>query len=95
MYGTPWHGDAGLASQANAPVHQIYLLQHGAENEVLPLQSAQSAAEIFTRVFVPYHSAVSLRGTLSFVEKLVAVIPVARFRFRPDDSAIQEILRAA
>lgn len=95
MYGTPWHGDAGLAAQASSPIHQIFLLQHGAENEIIPLQSGQAAAEIFTRVFVPHHSAVSLRETLSFVEKMVSALPVARFRFRPDDSAIEEILRAA
>src|SRR5262249_3947103 len=33
MYGTPWHGDAGLAAQAFAPVHKIYLLQHASRNE--------------------------------------------------------------
>src|SRR5579859_127215 len=28
MYGTPWHGDAGLAAQASARVDRIYLLEH-------------------------------------------------------------------
>jgi hypothetical protein len=95
MFGTPWHGDAGLAAQANAPLHQIYLLEHAANNQIIPLHPAQAAAEIFARVFVPHHSGVSLQETLAFVEKLVSTIPVARFLFRPDKSAIEEILRAS
>ena len=30
MYGTPWHGDAGIASPDCAPLDEIYLLEHGA-----------------------------------------------------------------
>ena len=95
MHGTPWHGDAGLAAQASAPLSKIYLLEHAPVNEIIPLPSALAAAEIFTRVFVPHHSDVSLQETLAFVEKMVSSIPVARFRFKPDESAIEEILRAS
>ncbi|MBS1839266.1 MAG: hypothetical protein JSS69_14445 [Acidobacteria bacterium] len=95
MYGTPWHGDAGLAAQANAPLRQIFLLEHGTTNEIIPLHPARAAAEIFTRVFVPHHNGVSLQETLAFIEKMVSAIPAARFRFRPDESAIEEILRAS
>lgn len=95
MYGTPWHGDAGLAAQASAPIHKIFLLQHGSDNKILPLQSAEAAAEILTRVFVPHHSSKAVAEILAFVEKLVSVVPVAQFRFLPDESAIEEILRAS
>jgi len=37
MYGTPWHGDAGLAAQGSAPINQIFLLEHGARNEIIHL----------------------------------------------------------
>ena len=95
MYGTPWHGDAGLAAQASAPVNQILLLEHAGRNEFLPLDPARATAELFARTFVPYHSSSGLAHTLDFLEKLTARVPVAVFRFVPDGSAVEEILRAA
>jgi hypothetical protein len=95
MYGTPWHGDAGLAAQACAPVHRILLLEHGERNEILSLDPARATAELFTRTFVPYHSPAGLAHTLDFLEKITSRVPVALFRFVPDGSAVVEILRAA
>ena len=95
MYGTPWHGDAGLAVQACAPVSRIFLLEHGDRNELVSLDTVQAARELFARTFVPFHSPAGLAHALAFLEKLTAGVPVARFRFRPDPSAIEEILRAA
>ena len=95
MYGTPWHGDAGLAAQASAPVNQILLLEHAERNEFLALDPARATAELFARTFVPYHSSAGLAHTLDFLEKITARVPVAVFRFVPDGSAVEEILRAA
>lgn len=95
MYGTPWHGDAGLAAQACAPVNRILLLEHGERNEILSLDPARATAELFARAFVPYHSPAGLAHTLDFLEKITARLPVALFRFVPDGSAVEEILRAA
>jgi len=95
MYGTPWHGDAGLAEQASAPVSQIFLLEHGDRNEILPLAPARATAELFARTFVPYHSPSGLAHTLDFLGKLAAHVPVSVFRFVPDGSAVEEILRAS
>jgi len=92
MYGTPWHGDAGLAAPVRSPVHGIYLLQHGKHNEIVQLPLCQAAAEVFARVFAPYHNPVALTRTLSLVEKIVSLVSVSQFRFRPDESAIEEIL---
>ncbi|HXY23337.1 MAG TPA: hypothetical protein VEI73_01715 [Candidatus Acidoferrum sp.] len=95
MYGTPWHGDAGLAAQASAPVHQIFLLEHGGRNEIVPIDPARATAELFARTFVPYHSASGLSHTLQLLEQITARVPVAVYRFKPDTSAIEEIVRAA
>jgi len=94
MYGTPWHGDAGLAAQASAPVNQILLLEHGERNEMLRLDPARATAELFARTFVPYHSSAGLAHTLGFLEQVTARVPVVLFRFVPDGSAVEEILRA-
>jgi hypothetical protein len=94
MYGTPWHGDAGLAAQASAAVDRIYLLEHGQENEISILDPARATAELFARTFVPHHNAHGLQRTLEFLEQLTARVPVSRFQFVPNQSAIEVILRA-
>ncbi|HLZ10995.1 MAG TPA: AAA family ATPase [Candidatus Acidoferrum sp.] len=94
MYGTPWHGDAGLAAQASARVDRIYLLEHSPANRITKLDAARAAAELFARTFVPHHDATSLRHTLEFLETLTEKVSVSRFEFLPNDSAIEEILRA-
>jgi hypothetical protein len=95
MYGTPWHGDAGLAAQASSPVDQIFLLEQAPRNEIHRLEPGRAVAELFARTFVPYHSPSGLVHTLEFLEKLTLHVPVAVFRCTPDASAIEEILRAA
>src|SRR5262252_1034241 len=46
MYGTPWHGEAKLASSTRTPLTQIFLLGRGANNEVVPVRAAEAVARL-------------------------------------------------
>lgn len=94
MHGTPWHGDAGIASPDCSPLSAIYLLEHGDHNEQLPLLPGQAAAELFTRSFVTHHSGEGIRFTLDFLDRVARQVPCSIFRFVPDDSAVEAICRA-
>jgi hypothetical protein len=94
MYGTPWHGDAGIASPLSAPLSAIYLLEHGQSNERMPLSPGTAAAELFARTFVTHHSEEGIRFTLDFLDRLTRQIPCYLFRFVPDESAVEAICRA-
>jgi hypothetical protein len=94
MYGTPWHGDAGIASPDSAPLSRIYVLEHGKHNERLPLPPGLAAAELFARSFVTHHSAEGIRFTLDFLDRVAREIPCSVFRFVPDGSAVEAICRA-
>jgi hypothetical protein len=94
MYGTPWHGDAGVASPGCAPLSRMYLLEHGGNNEMIPLQPGRAAAELFARSFVPYHSAEGLDFALRFLDRVARETPCSVFRFVPDKSAVEAISRA-
>jgi hypothetical protein len=94
MYGTPWHGDAGIASPAAAPLSRIYLLEHSSKTELVSLSPGRAAAELFTRSFVPHHSQEGLQFTLRFLDKVTREIPCSVFRFLPDKSAVEAICRA-
>ncbi len=93
MHGTPWHGDAGLAEQASAPVHKIYLLEQASTNEIVPLAPARAAGEIFARTFVPHHAGSAIANTLQFLEVVTKVVPVVILRCTADERAIDEVLR--
>jgi hypothetical protein len=94
MYGTPWHGDAGIASPDCAPLSGIYLLQHGKQNEKFPLSQGKAAAELFARSFVTHHSAEGLEFTLGFLDRVTHQVPCSIFHFVPDESAVEAICRA-
>lgn len=94
MYGTPWHGDAGIAAPASAPLSTIYLLDHGKTNERLRLSPGCAAAELFARTFVTHHSEEGIHFALQFLERVTREIPCFIFRFVPDESAVEAICRA-
>jgi hypothetical protein len=93
MHGTPWHGDAGIASADCAQLSQIYLLEHGSCNERVPVSPGLAAAELFARSFVTHHSAEGIRFALDFLDRVAREIPCSVFRFVPDESAVEAICR--
>jgi hypothetical protein len=94
MYGTPWHGDAGIASPDCAPLSGIYLLEHGSSNVRSLLPPGRAAAELFTRSFVTHHSGEGIRFTLEFLDRVAREVPCSTFKFVPDESAVEAICRA-
>lgn len=94
MYGTPWHGDAGVASPDRAELSDIFLLQHGATNEREALPAGAAAAELFARTFVTHHCESGIRSTLDFLDRVASRVPCSIFRFVPDESAVEAICRA-
>ncbi len=93
MYGTPWHGDAGLALADSADLCAVYLLEHGTQNELVPLTPGRAAAELLARSFVPHHSASGLKSTMNSLERITRDTPCSLFRFVPDQSAVEMICR--
>jgi len=91
MYGTPWHGDAGVASPASAPLSSIFLLEQAPKNQILPMAPGKAAAELFARSFVPHYLPAGIQFSLSFFDELTRSIPCSIFRFAPTDSAVEAI----
>jgi hypothetical protein len=94
MYGTPWHGDAGISSPHSSPVTKIYFLEQYRHNEILTLAPGFAAAELFARSFVPRHCAQGLDFALGFIERVARQIPCNIFRFVPQASAVEAIRHA-
>jgi hypothetical protein len=94
MYGTPWHGDAGVASQGRALLSSIFLLEQFPRDELAPLPPPQAAAELFARAFVPHYLGAGIDFTLGFLKSLAQSIPCSTFRFTPTKSAVEAIRHA-
>ncbi len=95
MHGTPWHGDAGVASPQAAPLYRAYLIEHGGRTELLNLTKGRAAAEFLARCFVPHYSADAMDFTLGFLGRMTQQTPCCVFRFLPDRSAVEAIFLAS
>jgi hypothetical protein len=91
MYGTPWHGDAGLALADSADLCAIYFLEHGSRNKLTPVPVVRAAAELLARCFVPHHSAEGLEAALLSLDRITRQTPCSLFQFVPDQSAVEMI----
>ena len=89
MYGTPWHGEAGFALPASAPLTHIYFLQKGAKNELVPQGRAEGAARLFSCCFAPLYFQEAVSFTLAFFEEVVKAVPLHELRFLPDKSVVK------
>lgn len=92
MYGTPWHGDGCFALPDHAPLHRIFILEHGHGNAITRLSKSQAVAELFARSFVPFHRHEYVDSALSFLEQVADSVPCYGYAFEPDQRAVEKIL---
>jgi hypothetical protein len=92
MHGTPWHGEAGFASPEKVRICRIFILEHGEQNDILPLSVNRAVAELFARCFPPFHSYGPLDFTLSYLHHIADSVPCYLYRFLPNPSAVEKIL---
>jgi hypothetical protein len=96
MFGTPWHGDACFARAASAPVSAIFVVGHGKVNAARRLGPVEAAAQLFARVFVPFHDAAAICATLEILEVIARTVPVFALDVVPDTAVVafaQEIIK--
>jgi hypothetical protein len=92
MYGTPWHGEGCFALPQHAPLQRIFVLEHGQGNVLTRLTRSQMVAELFARAFVPFHRHEYVDSALSFLERVADTVPCYRYRFEPDQRAVERVL---
>jgi len=94
MYGTPWHGDAGIASAAHARLSRIFVLEQAPAEELRPLSQGHAAAELFARAFVPFYLKNGIQFSLGFLDQVTRSVPCSTFRFTPTVNAVEAIRHA-
>jgi hypothetical protein len=89
MYGTPWHGEAPLASPRRARIDAVFFLSHHAHDEALELRRAAAVTRLFAASFPPFHDSRALEFSLAFLESLVLRTPCFELRFAPTPAILQ------
>jgi hypothetical protein len=87
MYGTPWHGEGGMASATRNPLARIYFLQKGRNNELLPQKEA--ATHLIACGFPPFYNRDGMDFTLGFIGEVIREIPCYELRVVPDERVVE------
>jgi hypothetical protein len=93
MYGTPWHGEAGLACAAQAPLTRIVFLRHAAYNALIPQRPSEAISRLLACSFPPFYSPEGLAFTMQFCAALADAVPCDEFAFLPERSALSYLQR--
>jgi hypothetical protein len=93
VYGTPWQGDAQLASPLSGELAAIFFLNRGATNTMAPVSGMQAAARLLACSFLPFHSAEAVDNTVAAVEQVTRATPCHDLWFVPDSSIVDVLSR--
>ena len=93
VYGTPWQGDAQLASPQHGDLAAVFFLNRGATHAVVPARVSQAAARLFSCAFLPFHTAEAVDRTMTAVQQVASDTPCYELFFAPDPSVIDVLTR--
>jgi len=93
MYGTPWHGEAELASASRAPLKHIFFICHGQRNSLKPKTGAEAAALLFSSSFPVFYCPEALEFTIEFYGKVANQVPCSELSVVPNPEIIDFIRR--
>ena len=94
-WGTPWHGDGGFAQARSAPLGALFFLRHGRVTRLASLGPAEATARLIARSFPPPWDAEGIGRALDACADISTSTPAFELAFRPDRSAVAEVLSLA
>lgn len=87
-YGTPWPGEAGVASNSRAGLGALFFLAKGPAHRLEPLSPAQALKRLLPVVSCPWYDSERLTGVLDTCERLVGQVPCFELRFKPGPGVV-------
>ena len=93
MYGTPWHGDAALASPERADLTAVCFLTPADHLALTPVAKGQAAARLFACCFPPFYDPTALAAIAATLDRLVHQVPCLELSFTPTLSVIEFVRR--
>jgi hypothetical protein len=94
IYGTPWHGEAGLEAAVSVPLHAVFILEQAPRTRIVEIAPASAVAQMMVRAFPAMWDQEGLEFAVRFLSDLVGRVPVHRLQFMPDRTAVDGVLAA-
>ena len=92
MFGTPWHGDAKVASPEGVPLERIFIIKQSPENYALPLSVNNAASALFVRCFPTFWDSLGMTYILNLLSEIAEQIPCCELGFVPDPSILDLVI---
>jgi hypothetical protein len=92
MWGTPWHGEAELASPASARLSKVYLLNQADHCAIAPLPRSMAAARLLACSFLPFHDRAAVAASSDLISDLVHSVECRELSFTRDGRAVQAVV---
>lgn len=94
-YGTPWHGELGIAQNLKSPLAAVCLLAKSRESRAERLSPREALHGLLPMLSIPWYDERLASLGLRWCERLLESISVYRLHFRPDESAALAVERLA
>lgn len=88
VYGTPWHGDAGVCSSKSAPLEKIFFLKQTPENYIRKITKVDSVSRLLVRCFPTFYNFEGMEYTLNLCAELSKEVPGYELGFVPNESVL-------
>jgi len=83
VFGTPWAGEAQVASARFAVLRALAFLRHAPSDRMVPLSAGEAAAELLPVLSVAWYDRRHVERMTDFCHRLVSDVPAWRFEFAP------------
>ena len=92
MYGTPWHGDAGLSSPGSALLSAVYALRQGEAVRCIPQAQTEAVAGLFSFSFLPLYDRRAVETALGVLQHAAERVPCQVLEFPDSPAVVRSIL---
>jgi hypothetical protein len=93
VYGSPWPSSGGFVMNASAPLKKVYFIEHGAEQEIVPLTTREAVLRLLDVALVPWLDSAFFDPLIQTLEAIICEVPHAVLRFRPDATVVDAVRR--
>jgi hypothetical protein len=93
MFGTPWHGDAKVASPEGVPLERIFIIKHSPKNYASLLRASDAASALFVRCFPTFWNPAGMTYTLSLLSEITEQVPCYELGFVPDETVLDFVIK--
>lgn len=93
VYGSPWPSSGCFACNEAVALKKIYFLEHGPDQEILPLSAREALLRLLEVAMVPWMDPAFFDPLLHTLEAVLRSVPHAVLRFRPDADVVDAVRR--